>query len=166
VPLHGTGTWAAMPHGAGNDYQARSAMGPGTMLAVFPYAAQAPTPDHPWDWHRRMIAEARRVQTMATGDYYPLTGCHPDDEDWAAYQLDRPDLGEGLVMAFRRRRSPWKTAQFRLRGLDGAAAYEFTDADAPTPWLGGGRELNETGLEIAIPRPDSSRLIFYRRIVT
>jgi len=40
VSLHGTGTWAAMPKGAGNSYQARSAMGPGTMLAVFPYATR------------------------------------------------------------------------------------------------------------------------------
>jgi hypothetical protein len=41
------------------------------------------------------------------GDLYPLTAINAEESKWLAYQCDRPDLGEGIVMAFRHANAPW-----------------------------------------------------------
>jgi hypothetical protein len=50
-----------------------------------------------------------------------------NQQDLIAWQFHRPDLGEGLVQAFRRPKCPAGTAQFRFRGLNPEARYCVTD---------------------------------------
>jgi len=44
--------------------------------------------------------------------FIPLASINAEENKWLAYQCDRPDLGEGMVMAFRRANAPWKPRLF------------------------------------------------------
>jgi alpha-galactosidase len=43
--------------------------------------------------------------------------------DWYAYQLDRPDLGEGCAMVFRRPECAGSARPIELKNIDPDAAY-------------------------------------------
>lgn len=165
VPLHGTGTYNSMPTRARcSTYRARSAMAPAWMFGAFPYETTPVDPEYPWDWYRRMAQDYLRARPAFVGDYYPLTEAKADFGQWAAYQMHRPDLGEGFLMAFRRKDAPWSAAQFKLRGLEADAVYEVEDADTGEKRETTGRDLYEQGLDIRLPRPDTSALVFYRSV--
>lgn len=52
----------------------------------------------------------------------------------------------------------------KLRGLDEACLYEFTDADDHSVFTCSGRELMNSGLRLEINEFRAARLFFYRRI--
>ena len=165
IPLHGTGTYNSMAvKERCSSYRVRSNMGPSFMLSAFPYESTPIAADYPWDWFRQMVRDFRRAQPLFRGDYYPLTAARPDMAQWAVYQMHRPDLQEGFLMALRRNASPWTSARFPLRGLALEAEYELTDADTDQAWRATGAALAKDGVEIALPERDTSRLIFYRRL--
>jgi len=161
VPLHGTGVWSSMPASAGDVYRVRSSFGAALMFAVAPYEHTPVKPDYPWEWHRKMMADYRRAQPFFRGDYYPLTGCTTAADQWAAYQMHRPDMGKGLVMVFRRHQSPYRSAQLRLHGLDPRRTYTLENADTGKRQRLSGRRLMENGLPVDIGEPHRSRLFFY-----
>ena len=55
---------------------------------------------------RGWMAEALAMRKYFYGDFYPLLSFSLAADAWAAWQYDRPDLGEGMVVAFRRHESP------------------------------------------------------------
>ncbi len=121
-------------------------------------------PDHPWGWQRRMIEEYRRARPMFYGDYYPLTGDTGAADTWVVMQFHRPDLGEGLLLAFRRKDAPYESARFVPCALDPAATYELTDADTGRKQRANGRDLREKGLRVVMRTAPASRLVFYKRV--
>jgi len=165
VPLHGTGTWGGgHKKDKASIYKARSAMGPAWQFSAFPYEKTPIYPEFPWDWFRRMAADYLRARPAFAGDYYPMTEARAGYEQWAAYQMDRPDLGEGFLMALRRKDAPWSAARFKLRGLEPGAVYEVENADTGRKQSIKGKVLLEQGLAVQLPRPDTGRLVFYRKL--
>ncbi|MBM4142458.1 MAG: alpha-galactosidase [Lentisphaerae bacterium] len=152
VPLVGGGA----PARPGDTYNFRSSWSGGIPFGLFHpvglgHAPLAPAPDYPVEWHRRMIKEYRRALPYYTGDYYALTSCSTAPKDWFAYQLDRPDLGGGLILAFRRAQCVEAAQTFFLRGLDPAARYEVTNLDAGgSPMSVSGRDLMAKGMTVEI----------------
>ena len=94
-----------------------------------------------WSNYRRMIAELRHVAPYFSGDYYPLTPYSLDDTAWMAWQFDRPDLGEGVVQAFRRAGSYYESARF------GSADWKAAPDTSSSIWTLGdhGRRAGTTG---------------------
>ncbi len=91
--------------------------------------------------------------------------CSLGADVWLAWQFDRPDAGRGVVQAFRRAESIYETARMRLRGLDPAARYLLTDLDHPgDPRKITGRELMESGLEVAISARPGSAVLTYAKL--
>ncbi len=162
VPLSGTGVLGGARR-AGDTYNFRSSLSAAIQFAIFPYESFPIRADYLWDWHRRMLAEYRRARPLFRGDYYPLTPCSAANDAWAVFQFHRPDLGEGMLLAFRRPESPFISADFRLQALDPDAGYELEDADAGTRRPVTGRELLEQGLRLTMDRAPESRLLFYCR---
>ena len=80
-----------------------------------------------------------------------------------AWQFDRPDLGEGMVQAFRHADSPYESIRVKPRGLDPSAVYEITNLDAPAPKQISGKELSEQGLLIEIGAKRSAVVIKYHK---
>ncbi len=163
IPLHGCGTCGGTHDPRrGDTYNVRSNLSASLEFPIY-FNQGDGREDHPWDWQRRMIAEYRRARPMFYGDYYPLTADTGAADLWVAMQFHRPDLGEGMLLAFRRQDSPFVTADFRLHALDPDATYELTDADTGRKRQVSGRELAENGLPITMKTAPASRLVFYRK---
>lgn len=173
VGTHGLSHWAPLVGGGaptrpGDTYNFRSSWCGGIPFSLFHAggfgsALTAPAPDYPIDWHRRMIVDYQRVRKCYTGDFYALTGCSTSDKEWFAYQMDRPDLGEGVVVVLRRPKSPFTTAELCLSGLTPAGRYVVEDLDGGPEQKATGRRLMGKGLRVVIKERPGSVVKIYRR---
>jgi alpha-galactosidase len=112
---------------------------------------------------RRLLNEYVSVRKYFLGDYYPLTEYNLDEKRWLAWQFDRPDLGEGMVQAFRRGKSPDDTATFQLQGLEPEALYQLTNPDVVGTAEMSGRELQKNGHSIAVKNRPAAVIIRYKK---
>lgn len=162
LPMFANGT---QNHEGGDTYNFRSNFGTGVNIHLFYQRPWWPVPnDYPYDWLRNRISEVRNSRDCIAGDFYPLIeDITLSDKVWSASQYDRPDLGRGTVLAFRRTKCMYDSAALRLRNLTPDATYDIVDADSGKSWQATGRELMEHGLPVQIPEPRSSRLIQYVR---
>lgn len=116
----------------------------------------------PTDKARAAVAEINANRKYWTGDYYPMTPCTMADNVWMAWQLHRPDLNEGLVLAFRRKECPQPSIAVKLHGLKPATFYRVTfidDERRETTEVKKGSEL--ASLTLKLPSPRSSLLVRY-----
>lgn len=168
VPLSATGTHTRL----GDTYDFRSAMCAGLVFGdwenkrhyLFSTQNDKIGSDYPFEWLRKMIAHYKRARPLFYGDFYPLTGCSVLPLDWFVYQMYRPDLGEGMIMVFRRQKSPIIKSVFLLQGLEQGAQYEIEVTDTGEKFKISGQSLATKGISIAIRKSRDSRLIFYRKV--
>jgi len=123
--------------------------------------------DHtlPYDKLRQTIREWREYAPNYFGDFYPLTPCSLGNDVWLAWQFHRPEVGRGVVQAFRRADSIYTSAHVQLRGLEPAARYRLTDLDAPASTrVCTGRELMEQGLDLVVPTRPAAIIITYEEL--
>jgi len=162
LPVHGGGTCGGQHDPRrGDTYHVRSNLSASLEFPIY-FNQGDGVPDHPWDWQRRMIEEYKRARPFFYGDYYPLNGGSAASDIWLVMQYHRPDLGEGMILAFRRKDSPFVSADFRLQGLDPAAEYELKDSETGKTWKQTGQELRERGLRVTLEKTPESGLVFYR----
>jgi alpha-galactosidase len=167
-----------------NDtYHFRSGMAPGLAFALFNVAGYPNQvgnfipADFPYDWMRNMVAQLKLVRPYYYADYYPLLPCSANSDcstdpskersaafEWAAWQFNRPEQGDGMVQAFRRDEDDETTKDLRLRGLDTAATYEITNLDTKTPTTVSGKELMQQGLHVEIKEKRGAVIIVYKKV--
>ena len=120
--------------------------------------------DSDYDSLRRLIGEWRMIAPYLLGDYYPLTDYSTETDVWMGWQFYRPDLGEGVVQAFRRPTSPYESARFLLRGLDANAKYEVWNLDTNRRTITEAEKLMQEGLLVEMKnKPDSVTIIYKRQ---
>ena len=139
-----------------DDYSFHSAMATSLCLGWI-----ADAPDFDQGRARELAERYRRVRHLLTGAWYPLLPYTPDPRAWMAVQYHRPDLGEGMVLVFRHRDSPYQTADLPLHGLDPQATYELYSSGTDKKSTAQGAELMKQWL-VTIPQPGASDLITYR----
>jgi alpha-galactosidase len=137
---------------------------------------------------KKLIDRYKEVRHLLVGAWYPLLACPNDYVDlnsrdadlwlwggdgskhrkphteWVATQYHRPDLHEGMILAFRRPDSPYSSVQVSLRGIDPGATYEVSwdsKEKKDKKALPGSKLIR--GFEIVLPEKRSSDLIVYRR---
>jgi len=162
----GLAPWVPLSTGAcdqSNTYAFRSALGTGMVITTNIFEREPPPP-FPVPWLRERIREQVSVRPYFYGDFYPLVSFSLADDVWAAWQFDRPDMGEGMVLALRRQRSPFTRMDAVLRGLDPDARYEVRSLDDGSVTKVSGRELMEKGVAIEIVEKPASALLVYRRV--
>jgi len=137
-------------------YQARSTMSSGIILLW-----DVRKPDLNVALAQKIANEVKAFSKYYYGDVYPLTPITTDEKDWLSYQCDRPDLGEGMVMAVRRKLAAADSLTVKLQGLQPAKTYEVEDVDSGKKQLVTGKEL-ATGLRLSLANPQSSTLLIYR----
>jgi alpha-galactosidase len=82
--------------------------------------------DYPRDLLKQGIAEGKRIRKYFSGNFYPLVEVSARPSDWCVMQYHRPEMNDGMLMAFRRQESPRGTCECRLREIDPAADYRVT----------------------------------------
>jgi alpha-galactosidase len=166
-----------------DTYHFRSGMAPGLAFALFNVAGYPNQvgnfipADFPFDWMRSMVAQLKLARPYYYGDYYPLLPCSANSDcstdpskersaafEWAAWQFNRPEQGDGMVQAFRRDENDETTRNLHLRGLDPGGTYEITDLDAKIPSTFSGRELMLQGLPVEIKEKRGAAIIIYRKV--
>jgi alpha-galactosidase len=151
---------------AGDDYEFRSSMCSSLCLNWWvsgDVPAERIPADFPFEWARRTLAQYLSIRDFYTGDYYPLTAYSQARDVWMAYQLDRPDRGDGLVVALRRPDSPYQTARLPLRELAADADYVVTNLDTGEAVTARGRDLVTDGLEAILKSKPGSALFTYKK---
>ena len=162
IPLSGT----SAPLREGDTYNFRSALcaAIGFPAVGFPVPSQEPgedsDPNRP-DWRLAMMSQHARARPSYYGDYYPLTRFSTESDVWFAYQMHRPDLDSGFVLAFRREECPFSRAEFPLPALAGERRWRLENPDTGETWTTTGTELAEDGLSLTIKARRDSVLIFY-----
>jgi alpha-galactosidase len=146
-----------------NPYDFRSGMG-AVFCANFNYLGKN---EADWARWKELLTTVNELRDVYTGDFYPLTAWSLDEENIAAWEYHRPDLGKALVQVFRRGKAqiPPEGIRFRLKGLDAAATYEVKDLDNPSqPKQMSGEELMESGLLFSLPEQPQSALFTLEKI--
>ena len=86
-----------------------------------------------------------------------------NDNQWLAYQLNRPEQKDGIILAFRREKNIDEAIQVKLKGLVENARYELFYEDYGVCAIYTGKELMN-GIDIKIPTKPGSLLINYKVI--
>lgn len=153
IPLFAAASWDSTP------YTFRSAASPGAILQY-----NFLDDDYDPESAKRSIQEAKVYQKFWYGDLYPLSPPSLGKTSIIAWQLNRSDLGAGVVYVFRQSDSPYLGRNLGLNALDPEANY--------TVRIKSGYDVDETktlsGRELAdypclIPEPRSAYIIEYQR---
>lgn len=163
-----------------DDYHFRSGFAPGTGFALFNTGGTSQQvgkfipADFPFEWLRAEIAQYKRLRPFYYGDYYPLLPCSSNadctknadnersaDFEWAAWQFNRADQGDGIVQAFRRSSNEESTKNLLLRGLDPSRQYVVTSPEGGLRSTMAGRDLMQQGLHVEIPEKPGAVILFY-----
>lgn len=153
LPLHGTGNFTV------STYQFRSNM---SASMVIDWDINSKT--HTVAELQKYFLDFKQLRPYYYSDYYPLTGSGNMTQDnvWLAYQMNRPDKGDGIIMAFRRKNSSDESIQVKLCGLDSETNYEFYDEDSGIKVNKTGRELMN-GLKLILKEKPGSLLLWYKK---
>jgi alpha-galactosidase len=157
LPIHGTAIYKT------DSYTFRSGLG-GT--AVMNWEVTGRESESIPSIQKR-IKDYLNLRPYFYGDYYPLTSSRNTTRDniFLAYQLNRPEKGDGIILAFRRRDCSEETIKVRLGGMDQKATYNLDFEDYGIKIQKTGLELTE-GLDISFPQKPASLLVRYTKIST
>ena len=158
MPYSGTGCGRLY-----DEYRFRSSYGASLTTNYF-YVEDQPYADTPEkiEFLKKYTAEYLRVRPFFTEDFYPLTEYSDKTDTWCAWQLDRPEKGDGVIQVFRRENSPHSSAELPVFAIDKGARYIFEDVDGGEFEIDGAY-LAQNGLCIRIEEKRKAKLYFYRK---
>ena len=109
------------------------------------------------------LKEFAKIRPYYYADYYPLSGTQDLTSDgiWLAYQMHCSADDSGIIMAFRRPKSPDKSVVVNLSGLTPDKIYTISNFDNDVICSKTGKELM-TGLDLNIEQPRGSLLLHYK----
>lgn len=154
LPLHTSSAWEP------ERYVFRSS-GTGGLLCEMDYLNLA----FPIQKAKTLLEEIKANQKYWYGDFYPLTPVTSGLDQFVAYQLHRPDLSEGIVLAFRRPECSLKGLLLEIQGLDEKRSYDFEFIDEAGSSLVrsvSGEEVRREGLPLRVNARGESLLVRYR----
>lgn len=170
---HTYGLMAWLPFSAtsqdieGDDYEFRSSMA-SSLCINWAHSGDGPQEpfqaDFPWDWAKRTLSQYLSIRDYYYGDYYPLTRYTQAADEWMAYQLDRPDKGDGLVVALRRPKCIYEVVRLPLHELKAEAKYLIKILDDGQEFQLTGEEIQKNGVPVALRKKPDSALLVYRQI--
>ena len=142
------------PAQPGDDYAFFSAMGSSIAFSPVQYgydhAKGGGIPEKDLAWFKKMFGVADKMRPYFLGDFYPQTEPTGLDRDvWCAYQMHRPDLDSGFVLAFRRQECPTDTFMPSLGGLKDGVEYALMAWDGTSLGTVKGAELRTRPINVA-----------------
>jgi alpha-galactosidase len=85
------------------------------------------------------------------------------DNIWLAYQLNRPDESDGIILAFRRKDCPSESIKVKLHGIFSDRNYLLVNEDTQENVTLSGEEL-KNGYTLMLKDSPGSLLIRYKRV--
>ncbi|HPD29753.1 MAG TPA: alpha-galactosidase [Phycisphaerae bacterium] len=110
---------------------------------------------------KKLLDRYLALRHLLIGAWYPLLPYSRSGNEWIASQYHRPDLDEGMILAFRRAESPYRTTDVSLDGLKPDAVYELTSQATGQKTQAKGADLMKQ-YQLTIPDRHKSELITYR----
>ena len=112
---------------------------------------------------KRLLDRYRAVRHLLVGAWYPLLPYSRQKDTWMAVQFHRPDLDEGMVLAWRRSESPYMAVEVALHGLEPTATYEYrSERGARFNQRSGAALMRQ--LLLVLPEKPGSELLRYRKV--
>jgi alpha-galactosidase len=111
----------------------------------------------------KRLDEWRKTVANFYGDFWPLTPYSLQNNVWIGWQFDRPEVGEGVVQAFRRAECNVEAVKLKLRGLNPDDTYVLTNLDVAGTTEMTGRELLDSGLPVAMKEKPGAAIITYKK---
>jgi alpha-galactosidase len=114
---------------------------------------------------KELLDRYLEIRHLLMGAWYPLLPYSRDPNDWIGSQYHRADLDQGVLLIFRRAKSPYCTADVVLRGVKPKQAYELecfaVDGTRQKMTVLGSQLLS--GIKLTLPNRHQSDLIVYRK---
>lgn len=111
-------------------------------------------------WAKKTVDEYKEIRKYFSCDFYNHGTETFDKAAWTVWQYD--DSGkEGIIIAFRREKSPHCEANISLKGIKKDFTYEFTNTDSGEVFTISGEKLFEDGFTIRLNEKYSSVIIKY-----
>jgi alpha-galactosidase len=156
LPLHGTALFRT------GKYYFRSGLG---SLGVINWSSNGSNSETIYSY-QKYIEDFKRLREYFLADYYPLTPLrkhYMDDDFWMAYQFDRPEKNDGIVLVFRREKNTDELMNIKFKGLNASSVYELYYEDYEIKLNKTGGELM-AGIDVKISEKPASVLISYKKI--
>ncbi len=155
LPIHGTAIYKT------DNYTLRSGLG-ATAVMNWEVTGKA---SEPIPAIQKRIQDFKNLRPYYYCEYYPLTQSRNNTGDnvWLAYQMNRPALNDGIIIAFRRGGANAESISVKLSGVETDGTYELFFEDYGLHIQKSGREMLE-GIELTIPQKPASLLIHYHKI--
>jgi alpha-galactosidase len=112
---------------------------------------------------RRWLGQVGDLRPLTLGDMYPLLPHTLSEGAWLMSQYDRPELGEGMIVAFRRRWCASSAVHVQPRALDPRASYRLIFASGRPEQSLRGSELM-AGLRVEVADAPGHEVIRYTRL--
>ncbi len=106
-------------------------------------------------WAKKISDEYLRIRKYFPKDFYNHGSVRFDDTSWAIFQYHDKESDSGIVLAFRREKSPFDTANISLKGVKGE--YTFENLNDGTKFNGSAE------MKITLPDKRSSVIFEYRK---
>jgi alpha-galactosidase len=153
LPIHGTAIYKT------DSYTFRSGLG---SAAVFNWEVTGRNSES-IPAMQKSITDYQLLRPYFYADYYPLTESRNNTGNnvWLAYQFNRSEQKDGIILAFRREGSMQDSIRVKLHGLREQAIYNFSFEDYGLVIKKTGKELMD-GIDISIPQKPASLLIRYK----
>jgi alpha-galactosidase len=163
LPYFGTGVGPQTTNDGAwgpGQYVMRSSLAPSYTSSVDVGTAS----EEDWALLRKVNAEFAQIQDdLLYSDFYPLTEFSLEDDVWMAFQFDRPAVGSGVVLVFRRPYAQAATMRFLLHGLDAGGRYQVENFDKGGKELVSGKTLMHEGLDFLLLDAPASAIVHYER---
>jgi alpha-galactosidase len=113
---------------------------------------------------QKRIKDYKDLRPYFYADYYPLTESlnNQTDSVWLAYQLNRPEQNDGIIIAFRRNECQLESVTVKIKGLDVNADYELVDDDSGKKTIQKGAQLAK-GFTLSITEKPGSLMYWYKK---
>ena len=123
--------------------------------------------DFPMEQARHQVERYKRIRSLLSGDFYPLTPGSLD-EGWIGYQFHRSDRDRGFALLFRRgsKNVPYPVNdhfRFSLRGLDPKSRYQVHFERSGRDEILTGEKLVQ-GRDLVLSEAPAAEMILYEPI--
>ena len=109
-----------------------------------------------WSMAKKSHDEYLRIRRFFPLDFHNHGSASADPTAWAIWQYHDPKRSEGVVLAFRRLKSPCSHAGIELKWIPKGAVVDVENLDSGEKTIGNAR------LEIVLPESRSSTVLLYR----